>query len=209
MSEKSISEQIAENLRTRGFVPVPVQVLNDESAPVRYFTGDFDAFVEAAQALGSKAIFIEPLYLEDEEFYYDADVEEDEEDYDDCDCDCEDCDCDDDCDCEHHDESEEAQEEVAEADGSEEGEDDETAGVWLDPEDLDGMDLTLLDPELDQYLERIGEECGVRLSLPGPDRVEVEIFTDWYDRFAELVDAAVEEIETDPAAALEKIKSNG
>lgn len=207
MSEKSISEQIAENLRTRGFVPVPVQVLNDESAPVRYFTGDFDAFVEAAQALGTKAIFIEPLYLEDEEFYYDADVEEDDEDYDDCDC--EDCDCDGDCEC-CKEEDEEAVEEVAEdAETSEETEEDETAGVWLDPEDLDGMDLTLLDPELDQYLERIGEECGVRLSLPGPDRVEVEIFTDWYDRFAELVDAAVEEIETDPAAALEKIKANG
>lgn len=202
MSEKSISEQIAENLRNRGFVPVPVQVLNDETAPVRYFTGDFDAFVEAAQALGAKAIFIEPLQLEDEEFYYDAGIEEDSEDYDDecCGCDDEDCEC-------GHEDATEAQAAAPEADATET--EDDTAGVWLDPEDLDGMDLTLLNPELDQYLERIGEECGVRLSLPGPDRVEVEIFTDWYDKFAELIDAAVDEIETDPAEALNKIKANG
>jgi len=199
MSEKSISEQIAENLRNRGFVPVPVQVLNDETTPVRYFTGDFDAFIEAAQALGAKAIFVEPLHLEDDEFYYDAGTEEDSCDYED-----ECCECDDEsCECDHEETSEENKEE------SSEGEEDETAGVWLDPEDLDGMDLTLLNPELDQYLERIGEECGVRLSLPGIDRVEVEIFTDWYDKFAELIDTAVDEIETDPAEALAKIKANG
>ena len=205
MSEKSISEQISENLRNRGFVPVPVQVLNDEATPVRYFTGDFDAFVEAAQALGAKAIFIEPLHLEDDEFYYDAGIEDDADDFDDS-CECE-GECDEDCDCHH----EETAEDVADEKSEEavEGEEDETAGVWLDPEDLDGMDLTLLNPELDDYLERVGEECGVRLTLPGPDRVEVEIFTDWYDKFAELVDGAIDEIETDPAEALKKIKDNG
>lgn len=199
MSEKSISEQIAENLRNRGFVPVPVQVLNDETSPVRYFTGDFDAFVEAAQALGAKAIFVEPLHLEDDEFYYDAGVEEDSdeyEDFDECCCDDESCDC--------HEEGESDETPAEETPAAE-----EDSAVWLDPEDLDGMDLSLLNPELDQYLERVGDECGVRLSLPGIDRVEVEIFTDWYDKFAELVEAATDEIETDPAAALEKIKANG
>lgn len=200
MSEKSISEQITENLRNRGFVPVPVQVLNDETTPVRYFTGDFDAFLETAQALGAKAIFIETLELEDEEFYYDAGVEEEDEDFDCCDDDCE-CES---CDCEH----EKAPESAETVENTEDAADEDDASLWLDPEDLDGMDLTLLNPELDQYLERIGEECGVRLSLPGPDRIEVEIFTDWYDKFAELIDTAIDEIETDPAAALEKIKAN-
>ena len=200
MSEKSISQQISENLRNHGFVPVPVQVLNDETSPVRYFTGDFDAFVETAKALDAKAIFIETLELEDEEFYYDAGIEEDVDEYDDFD----DCECDDES-CEGEKEEDKEPVEVA-AKGAEAEED---VSLWLDPEDLDGMDLTLLNPELDTYLERVGEECGVRLSLPGPDRVEVEIFTDWYDKFAELVDACVDEIETDPAAALEKIKENG
>ena len=68
------------------------------------------------------------------------------------------------------------------------------------------MDLALLKPKLDDYNERIGDECGVRLTLPGPDHVQVEIFTDWYNDFATLVDEASEEIELDPKAALKKMQ---
>ena len=60
--------------------------------------------------------------------------------------------------------------------------------------------------ELDKYNERVGDECGVRLTLPGPDHLQVEIFTDWYNDFASLVDDASEEIELDPKAALEKMQ---
>ena len=68
------------------------------------------------------------------------------------------------------------------------------------------MDLTLLKPELEKYDERVGDECGVRLTIPGADHLQVEIFTDWYDDFAGLVDEASDEIELDPKAALKKMQ---
>ena len=68
------------------------------------------------------------------------------------------------------------------------------------------MDLALLKPELDNYNERIGDECGVRLTLPGPDHLQLEIYTEWYDEFASLVEEASEEIELDPKAALKKMQ---
>jgi hypothetical protein len=78
--------------------------------------------------------------------------------------------------------------------------------VWIDPEDLDGMDLSLLRPEIADFDKYIGDECGVRLTIPGVDHLEVEVFTDWYDKFAELVDDASESIEIDPAAALKEMQ---
>ncbi len=191
MSEQSISGQIAETLRSKGFVPVPVQVLSADTSAVRYFVGDLDGFLEAAQALGSKAVFVETLHLEDDEFYYDAgsddDFDEDEE--------------------EEEEGTEVELEDVAEevAEGEEEVDED---AIFLSPEDLDGMDLSLLNPELAEYLEKVGEECGVRLTLPGPDHLEVEIFTDWYEKFMVLADEASDEIEIDPAEALKKFKAN-
>ncbi len=205
MSEQSISGQIAETLRSKGFVPVPVQVLSADTSAVRYFVGDLDGFLEAAQALGSKAVFVETLHLEDDEFYYDAgsddDFDEDEEE----ECSCEDCDCD--CEEEEEEGTEVELEDVAEevAEGEEEVDED---AIFLSPEDLDGMDLSLLNPELAEYLEKVGEECGVRLTLPGPDHLEVEIFTDWYEKFMVLADEASDEIEIDPAEALKKFKAN-
>ena len=53
-----------------------------------------------------------------------------------------------------------------------------------------------------KYLDRIGEACGVRLTVPGVDHLEVELFADWYDEFAELVDEASEAIEVNPNDAL-------
>lgn len=183
MSEtKSVTDEIFENLKKHGFSPIPVQELNSDAETVRYFGGNFPEFVEAAKVLGAKGIFVETLYLEDEEFYYDSGVEDDE------------CECESECCCSKADDSEEKVEE------------DKNAPIWLDPEDLDGMDLALLKPELDDYNERIGDECGVRLTVPGPDHLQVEIFSDWYNDFATLVDEASEEIELDPPAALKKMQ---
>ncbi len=178
---KTVTDEIFENLKKFGFLPVPVQEINSDAETVRYFGGTFQEFVEVAKALGSKCVFVETLYLEDDEFYYDSGEE-----------------CDDDsCCCSCKDEGETVE------DKSEDGKE---APVWLDPEDLDGMDLALLKPKLDDYNERIGDECGVRLTLPGPDHVQVEIFTDWYNDFATLVDEASEEIELAPKAALKKMQ---
>ena len=79
--------------------------------------------------------------------------------------------------------------------------------MWLEPEDLDGLDLSLLKPEIAKYVERVGESCGVRLTVPGVDHLEIEIFADWYDKFAELVDEASEIIEEDPVGALEEMQA--
>lgn len=184
MPEKNVTDKIFKNLKQYGFLPIPVQEINPEAETCRYFGGDFQEFVEAAKALGAKGIFVETLYLEDEEFFYDSGVEEEE---DDCCC------------CESG--------KGADEDKAKSAEDGKDAPIWLDPEDLDGMDLALLDPRLDDYNERIGDECGVRLTIPGPDHLQVEIFTDWYDDFAELVDKASEEIELDPVAALKKMQA--
>lgn len=173
-----ISIQMAENIKKQGFLAVPVQTINEEAETSRYFGGSFLEFVETAKALGEKCIFIETLYLEDEDFFYDSGLDDYDEDDDYEECDSE----------------------------QEPSSDKETAPMWLDPEDLDGMDLSLLKPELENYDKRLGEECGVRLTLPGPDHIVVDIFTDWYDKFANLVDEASEEIEADPKAALKKMQ---
>lgn len=208
--KKSISDEICENIQKHGFLPIPVQTLNEEAEATRYFAGTFSEFLETAKALDAKGIFVETLYLEEEEFYYDSGV--DEEDYEDechchcnCDCDCED-DCDENCDCEEEECSCECSEKSEESNESADDDDDST--VWIDPEDLDGLDLSLLRPEIANYQDRIGESCGVRLTIPGVDHVEVEIFAEWYNTLAEMIDDAYEAIEIDPAAALEEMKTN-
>ena len=183
---KNVTDEIFNNLKQFGFLPVPVQEINPEAETVRYFGGTFQEFVDVAKALGSKCVFVETLYLEDEEFYYDSGIEDDEECCGNC---CGNCSCE----CDESDKD-------AEADKAED------LPIWLDPKDMEGMDLSLLKPELDKYNERVGDECGVRLTLPGPDHLQVEIFTDWYNDFASLVDDASEEIELDPKAALGKMQ---
>ena len=189
---KSISEIICDYIKKQKLSPIPVQTLNEEAASTRYFGGDLKEFIAAAKTLGAKGIFVEELYLEDDEFYYDSGM--DDEEYmalygnDNCNCGC-DCKCKD-------------------KKGKKTKDDDsDVDGVWFEPEDLDGLDLTLLKPQMAKYIDRIGECCGARLTVPGVDRLEVEIFADWYDKFAELVDEASEIIEEDPNGALEAIEA--
>jgi hypothetical protein len=52
--------------------------------------------------------------------------------------------------------------------------------VWIDPEDLDGLDLSLLRLRLQIIKIALVKSCGVRLTIPGVDHVEVEIFAEWY-----------------------------
>ena len=190
---KSISEIICDYIKKQKLSPIPVQTLNEEAASTRYFGGDLKEFIAAAKTLGAKGIFVEELYLEDDEFYYDSGM--DDEEYmalygnDDCNCGC-DCKCKD-----------------KKGKKAKDDDDSDVDGVWFEPEDLDGLDLTLLKPQMAKYIDRIGECCGARLTVPGVDRLEVEIFADWYDKFAELVDEASEIIEDDPNGALEAIKA--
>ena len=189
---KSISEIICDYIKKQKLSPIPVQTLNEEAASTRYFGGDLKEFIAAAKTLGAKGIFVETLYLEEDEFYYDSGM--DDEEYmalygnDDCNCGC-------DCKCKDK-KGKKAKDDDSDVDG-----------VWFEPEDLDGLDLTLLKPQMAKYIDRIGECCGARLTVPGVDRLEVEIFADWYDKFAELVDEASEIIEEDPNGALEAIEA--
>ena len=193
---KSISEIICDYIKKQKLSPIPVQTLNEEAASTRYFGGDLKEFIAAAKTLGAKGIFVEELYLEDDEFYYDSGM--DDEEYmalygnDDCCCD--------------------GQSKCGKCEGkkgkkAKDDDDSDVDGVWFEPEDLDGLDLTLLKPQMAKYIDRIGECCGARLTVPGVDRLEVEIFADWYDKFAELVDEASEIIEEDPNGALEAIEA--
>ncbi len=193
---KSISEIICDYIKKQKLSPIPVQTLNEEAASTRYFGGDLKEFIAAAKTLGAKGIFVEELYLEDDEFYYDSGM--DDEEYmalygnDDC------C-CDGKCKC--------GKCEGKKGKKAKDDDDSDVDGVWFEPEDLDGLDLTLLKPQMAKYIDRIGECCGARLTVPGVDRLEVEIFADWYDKFAELVDEASEIIEEDPNGALEAIEA--
>ena len=193
---KSISEIICDYIKKQKLSPIPVQTLNEEAASTRYFGGDLKEFIAAAKTLGAKGIFVEELYLEDDEFYYDSGM--DDEEYmalygnDDC------C-CDGQCKC--------GKSEGKKGKKAKDDDDSDVDGVWFEPEDLDGLDLTLLKPQMAKYIDRIGECCGARLTVPGVDRLEVEIFADWYDKFAELVDEASEIIEDDPNGALEAIEA--
>ena len=195
--QKSISDEICDYLKKQKLSPIPVQTLNEDMETTRYFGGDLKEFIAAAKTLGAKGIFVETLYLEEDEFYYDSGMDDDE--YlaiygndDDCcngECKCGKC------------EGKKSKKNVKEDDDS------DVDGVWFEPEDLDGLDLTLLKPEMAKYLDRIGEACGARLTVPGVDHLEVEIFADWYDEFADLVDEASEAIEIDPTDTLKQAQA--
>ena len=191
--KKSITDEICDYLKKQKLSPIPVQTLNEDAETTRYFGGDLKEFIAAAKLLGAKGIFVEELYLEDDEFYYDSGMDDDEymalygnENVE--------CQCGGDCKCKK---------------GKKKAKDDDSDvdAVYFEPEDLDGLDLTLLKPQMAKFLDRIGEACGARLTVPGVDHLEVEIFADWYDEFAELVDEASEAIEIDPTDALRQAQS--
>ena len=193
--QKSISDEICDYLKKQKLSPIPVQTLNEDMETTRYFGGDLKEFIAAAKTLGAKGIFVETLYLEEDEFYYDSGMDDDE--YmalygnDEC--------CDGECKC--------GKCKDKKGKKAKEDDDSDVDGVWFEPEDLDGLDLTLLKPQMAKYLDRVGEACGARLTVPGVDHLEVEIFADWYDDFAELVDEASEAIEIDPTDALKQAQA--
>ena len=190
-NNKSITDIVCDYLKKQKLSPIPVQTLNEEAETTRYFGGDLKEFIAAAKTLGAKGIFVETLYLEEDEFFYDSGMDDDE--YlalygnDSCCCDGE-CKC-------------------GKGKSKKKDDDSDVDGVYFEPEDLDGLDLTLLKPEMAKYLDRIGEACGVRLTVPGVDHLEVELFAEWYDKFAELVDEASEAIEIDPTDTLRQAQA--
>ena len=195
-NEKSVTDLVCEHIKKQKLLPIPVQTLNEEAEATRYFGGDLKEFLAAAKTLGAKGIFVETLYLEDDEFYYDSGIDDEEYlamngDFNN------ECCCGENCNCKKGDKKKSKKAE----------EDDKVDGVLLEPEDLEGLDLSLLRPEIAKCLDRVGESCGVRLTVPGVDHLEVEIFADWYDEFAELVDEASEIIEEDPNGALEQVEA--
>ena len=202
-NEKSVTDLVCEHIKKQKLLPIPVQTLNEEAEATRYFGGDLKEFLAAAKTLGAKGIFVETLYLEDDEFYYDSGI--DDEEYlamNGADASCA-CGCGENCECKKKDKKSKKG-----STSSPTGKDDDKVdAVLLEPEDLDGLDLSLLRPGIAKFLDRIGECCGVRLTVPGVDHLEVEIFADWYDEFAELVDEASEIIEEDPNGALEEVEA--
>ncbi|SHL27448.1 hypothetical protein [Fibrobacter sp. UWEL] len=203
--QKSISDEICAYISKQKLLPIPVQTLNEEVEATRYFGGDLKEFIAAAKSLNAKSIFVETLYLEEDEFFYDSGIDDEEYlEMNGCGCNCGcccggECNCGDDCKCGCKDDKK--------ASKKSKKVEEEEDGVWLEPEDLDGLDLSLLKPEMVKFMDRIGESCGVRLTVPGVDHLEVEIFADWYDEFAELVDEASEIIEEDPVGALEDMQA--
>ena len=191
-TQKSISDEICDYLKKQKLSPIPVQTLNEDMETTRYFGGDLKEFIAAAKTLGAKGIFVETLYLEEDEFYYDSGMDDEE------------C-CNGECKCGKCASTSSATNKKSKK--SKDDDDSDVDGVYFEPEDLDGLDLTLLKPQMAKYLDRVGEACGARLTVPGVDHLEVEIFADWYDDFAELVDEASEAIEIDPTDALRQAQA--
>ena len=149
--QKSITDEICDYLKKQKLSPIPVQTLNEDAETTRYFGGDLKEFIAAAKLLGAKGVFVEELYLEDDEFYYDSGMDDEEymalygnENVE--------CQCGGDCKCKK---------------GKKKAKDDDSDvdAVYFEPEDLDGLDLTLLKPQMAKYLDRIGEACGARLTV--------------------------------------------
>ena len=200
-TQKSISDEICDYLKKQKLSPIPVQTLNEDMETTRYFGGDLKEFIAAAKTLGAKGIFVETLYLEEDEFYYDSGMDDEEYMalYGDEEC------CNGECKCGKCASTSSATNKKSRK--SKDDDDSDVDGVYFEPEDLDGLDLTLLKPQMAKYLDRVGEACGARLTVPGVDHLEVEIFADWYDDFAELVDEASEAIEIDPTDALRQAQA--
>ena len=77
-NEKSVTDLVCEHIKKQKLLPIPVQTLNEEAEATRYFGGDLKEFLAAAKTLGAKSIFVETLYLEDDEFYYDSGIDDEE-----------------------------------------------------------------------------------------------------------------------------------
>ena len=205
-NEKSITDLVCEHIKKQKLLPIPVQTLNEEVEATRYFGGDLKEFLAAAKTLGAKSIFVETLYLEDDEFYYDSGIDDEEYlamngDFNN------ECCCGENCKCGSAGSPTAKKGDKKSKKAEPAADDDKVDGVLLEPEDLEGLDLSLLRPEIAKFLDRVGESCGVRLTVPGVDHLEVELFADWYDEFAELVDEASEIIEEDPNGALEEVEA--
>ena len=78
MVKKSITDIVCDYLKKQKLSPIPVQTLNEEAETTRYFGGDLKEFIAAAKTLGAKGIFVETLYLEEDEFFYDSGMDDDE-----------------------------------------------------------------------------------------------------------------------------------
>jgi len=77
-NNKSITDIVCDHIKKQKLLPIPVQTLNEEAETTRYFGGDLKEFLAAAKNLGAKGIFVETLYLEDDEFYYDSGMDDEE-----------------------------------------------------------------------------------------------------------------------------------
>ena len=166
--QKSITDEICDYLKKQKLSPIPVQTLNEDAETTRYFGGDLKEFIAAAKLLGAKGIFVEELYLEDDEFYYDSGMDDDEymalygnENVE--------CQCGGDCKCKK---------------GKKKAKDDDSDvdAVYFEPEDLDGLDLTLLKPQMAKYLDRIGERpAAVASAKPAAhaSRFQVSTTSKW------------------------------
>lgn len=182
-SNKTFSQTVLNKINNAGLLAIPVNVLNELEAPSRLFLGKLSDFLTAAKTLEAKAVFVEALFLEEDEFTYQAET-------------CYDPDLEELLPALEHEADENAESEA----------EPEYSAIWVDAEDLDGFDLTMVDNRLAKYRDRIGQECGLRLALPGIDRLELEVYNEWYQKFAEIADKATERIESDPGAVLEKFQ---
>ena len=200
-NQENIVEKVSEALKSAEILPIPVQTVTENDS-VKYFAGTFQEFIDAAKSLGAESVFVEPIYLEEDDFFYDAGLDEEDSCCDCCNCKC-DCKCECDCECENHD-CEKEDKCCCKEDSSCECDCEEDSEIY--PEDLDGLDLSLIEPEISEYEKYIGSECGVTLRVPGADGLELEIFTEWFDKFADLVESVSEKIEFETESVLKIIE---
>jgi hypothetical protein len=75
-----LAEELFRMVRAAGMIPVPVSREGEADEVLNYFEGALDAFLLAAKAIGSTAVFIMETPLEEDHFYYRFDDEVPEDD---------------------------------------------------------------------------------------------------------------------------------
>jgi hypothetical protein len=74
-----LAEELFRMVRAAGMIPVPVSREGEADEVLNYFEGALDAFLLAAKAIGSTAVFVMETQLEEDHFYYRFEDDEIEE----------------------------------------------------------------------------------------------------------------------------------
>lgn len=177
-------------LTATNLYPIPVEGdIDYESVQGLSFIGDLEAFIQAAKALNARCVFVTSRTLEGMDFLYQAvEVTGGPQHY-----------------------AAVRRRDLHDAQPAIEGLELQmwrhtTAGRRDIQTDLGSVvDLREVEPSLNEFKERLGSECGYRLTVHSPTEwLEYILHLEWWKRFSKLRDGAIEKILQERALAESK-----